>query len=102
MAKQITICKRFRRLSDSEISRIKLRIQKSSGKKEVYFRDQIAGNKREFCFRAEPFDRDEVNPYTTNIGTIGLRKLGIRTIGIGKLRWISPFTSRKRKMQEIL
>ena len=84
--KQIIICKRYKKLSNSELIRIKLRIQKSSGKKEVYFRDQIAGNKREFCFRAKPFDRDEVNTYTTNLATIGLRKLGIRTIGIGKLR----------------
>ena len=84
--KQITICKRYRKINDAELIRIKLRIQKSSGKKEVYFRDQIAGSKREFCFRAEPYDGDEVNPYTTNLGTIGLKKLGIRTIGIGKLK----------------
>ena len=101
MSKTKTICKSYRKLNDAELIRIKLMVQKSSGKKEVYFRDQITGNKRELCFRAEPFDRDEVNPYTTNLGTIGLRKLGIRTIGVGKLRWTSPFTSRKRKMQEI-
>ena len=86
MSKTKIICKSYRKINDSELIRLKLRIQKSSGKKEVYFRDQIAGNKRELCFRAEPFDRDDVNPYTTNLTTIGLRKLGIRTIGIGKLK----------------
>ena len=86
MSKTKTICKNYRKLNDGELIRIKLRVQKSSGKKEVYFRDQIAENKRELCFRAEPFDRDEVNPYTTNLTTLGLRKLGIRTIGVGKLK----------------
>ena len=84
--KQITICKGYRKINDAELIRIKARIQKSSGKKGIYFSDNIAGNERTLCFRAEPFDRDEVNPYTTNLTTIGLRKLGIRTIGIGKLK----------------
>jgi len=33
----------------------------------------------------KPYSSEEVNPYTTNVGIRGLRKLGIQVIGVGKL-----------------
>ena len=80
------ICKGFNKINKSELIRIKYRIQKSSKNKNVYFKDEMVRGKRNLCFRAKPYDKDEVNPYTTNLATIGLRKLNIRVIGIGKLK----------------
>ena len=80
------ICKSFEKLNNSELDKIKANISKGSTNKNVYFKDQIWKGKREICFRANPYDRDEVNAYTTNLTTIGFRKLGLRVIGVGKLR----------------
>ena len=80
------ICRNFKSLNNVELERIQSRIKKDKISDNVYFKDFIDNGNRKFCFRAKPYDKDEVNEYTTNLTTIGFRKLGYRIVGVGKLK----------------
>lgn len=80
------ICKDAFKLNNLSLEKIKLRIEKISSNKNVYFKDEISNGKRKLCFRGKPYDKDLVNPYSTNPTTIGLRKLGNQVLGIGVLK----------------
>lgn len=83
---ELVICKNFEELNNESLSKIKSQIQSHSKRKNVYFKDHLIDNKREVCFRSIPYSKSEVDPFTTEPTIIGFRKLGIKTIGIGKLK----------------
>ena len=65
---------------------MKSEVKKKTGSDIVYFKDQIFRNKREICYSNKRFSKSEVDPYTTDLTILGFRKLGLRVIGIGKVK----------------
>ena len=62
------------------------KIDSMKNKGYYYFKDQIDNGKREICFSKKEYNKDEVDPYTTDHYVLGFRKLGVQVIGIGKIK----------------
>lgn len=84
--KSYHVCKAFDSLNDSILDKVKSDVNKKTGSNIVYFKDQVFKNKREVCFSNKPFSKSEVDAYTTDLSIIGFRKLGLKVIGIGRLK----------------